>query len=131
MKVTSKIEVLKEILGSNTRYFGNKAVFAMTNGNIAEITLGNENYVDHYYGLIVAIKNKIDGEVTRNYFRFDDYLKDIDSSHPNSSRVSRLYIWASTMPKHKEFDWYILRPKGENAQPIVDAIFEFIEMYDS
>ena len=116
-------DALKDILkyrAKNLKFFGKKALYEMDSWNIAEISIGTTGTSGHYPLLTVKIQNKENGEIARNNFIFEEYLER-DNSHPNSKSVQMMHIW------NDDNDWYIVKPKS--TKPIVDAIFEYIDMY--
>jgi hypothetical protein len=117
---------LSDILKSrdDVTIFGVKAFYTIDENKIAEIVLRTGGTVDHYTRLQVTIQHKDNGDIATNSFMFQDYLEPTPASlaHPNSDMVHNMHIW-----RNREIDWYILEPKS--TKPIVDAIFEYIEIY--
>jgi hypothetical protein len=122
-------DAMKDIFKSRTdlKFFGQKALFEVDSLTVAEISIGTRGTSDHFPQLYVEIQHKENGVIAQNTFVFEEYLKRLPSDNSHIHRVKRMYIriWRGDEPE--EIDWYIARPK--TTKPIVDAIFEYIEMY--
>ena len=127
MQAKSKLDVLQNIFQGSAiicTFLGNQAINVIGNKRIAEITLAGSGTSGHYDGLIATIKHKDNGDIASNKFSFEQYLgKTADRSHPNAGMVKNMYIWSD----RGKLDWYIVRPT--RIDPILDAIYNFIEIY--
>jgi len=103
-------------------FFGTKALYTMNDQAVAEISISRNGTSGNYPCLYVTIQNKINGTIAENRFMFNEYLER-DESHPNAKQEKGMYIWTNG----KDIDWYIVRPV--TTKPIVDAIFNYIEVY--
>ncbi len=105
------------------KFFGAKALYAMNDMNIAEISFSTGGTCDRYMQLKVSIQNKTSGAIAENIFVFEDYL--LRREDTSDSNVPYMFIW-DDKSRH-ECGWYIVHPKS--TEPIVVAIFEYIKMY--
>ena len=126
MTKRTKLDAIRDILydlAPSVFFLGNKAVRKMSNGRNAEITLYTELVGGKYVGLRVNIIDKNQGSIAVNDFNFDQYLRNkADMSHPNAEGVHKMHIWDN------DYQWYIVKPT--DLRPLVDAIFEYIELYE-
>ena len=128
MKAKSKLEVLENLFDHHLTscvFLGNQAIHQIGNNRIAEIILSCSGTSGHYDGLVVTIKHKDNGDIASNKFSFEQYLGETaNRERPNADIVKNMYIWSD----RGNFDWYIVRPS--TIDPILDAIFNFIEIYN-
>ena len=86
------------------------------------IEMVTQGYADHYVALLVRIVHKVNGEIVRKAFKFQDYLW---PAHTQSHRAYHngmpLQVIAPT------WDWYIAVPSS--TAPLVDSVEQWIEMF--
>jgi len=119
MNFTMKIKDHVEIIGD-------AAYIDLKNGNIAEVTIKTRGTQDNYPGLLVAIKNKTRGEVSRAFYYFEDHLIRGNPTNPKShaaTKLLKLHIWEDC----GKIDWYGIYPKDSNAMS--KPIQAFIDLY--
>jgi len=117
---------MKDIFKSRVddlKFFGKKSIYSITDMIVAEIKIGWSGSSSDYTHLVVTIQHKENGTIAQNSFIFEEYLERASTSHPNAKSVRKMYIWDDIV----DFDWYIVYPVS--TKPIVDAIFEYIEVY--
>lgn len=123
--MATKLDVLKQIFGTTGRFLflGNKAFRNVSEKIVAEVFFYTGSHSGKFVGLTVSIRNKDTGEVASNQFSFEQYLRSTAKCSPTSNDVT-MHVWDSG-----SCDWYIVVPT--TTEPIVDAINEYIDLYDS
>ena len=86
------------------------------------IEMVTTGYHDHYTALLIRIVHKVNAEVVRQLFRFDDYLW---PSHTQSHSAYYPDMKLQVIAPH--WEWYIAVPSS--TAPLVDSVEQWIGMF--
>lgn len=87
------------------------------------IEMVTQGYADHYTALLVRIIHKVESEIVRKLFRFEDYLWAAHKQpHPNYRKDMKLEVIGPC-----GWEWYIAVPSS--TAPLVDSIELWIGMF--
>ena len=108
--------------GLDLHYFNKKIIAPEIAPNTnAEIVLSIQNSVGTYVGFKVIIVHKINGEITRQWFGFKDYL-----TAPETATGVLNY---PHIIEHCSKDWYCHGAHPESIPKMRRAMHEYIDLY--
>lgn len=105
---------------SDIDWFGHIGYHKMANGKVAKIYIDIAGVSGTYVGVRTEIINKDEGKVDQLFIQFSDVMEMTDF---RADEYSDLRVIS-----HCGWDWYIRRPKDENAMS--KAIFDYIKIME-
>jgi len=101
-----------------TQIFNKKLIVPLTKDKNAEIILSTKNIAGQYEGFKVIITHKTNGEISRQWFGFREYL----SNGTDSKKYPHII-------EHCDTDWYMDGATHNSIGQLDGQIFDYINFY--
>ena len=105
-------------------WFDRKGVLQLNNGLMAEITLSTNGTKDHYEGYLVSVISKDRGQLSRHFFKFDEYMS--ESIEKTTEKGFKIVGYCCK----GKVDWYINHPTAVEVRYLANQILSYINQWE-
>ena len=105
---------------TNIKWYNNKGLLDLQNGNIAEITIVTHGVHETWAGYQVEIVNVINGKITSHYFGFNDFM----AITPNDG-----FCVMGSCCQDNVAKWYIQVPTPSQRNKMASTILDFCKQF--